>query len=67
MSSKNILQFVAAPGAVFTKSDWLDGNLFYDLTPAVRLGLEYAYFRQTRGDGVTPLNHRVQFSTWLIF
>jgi len=67
MSSKNIVQFVAAPGAVFTKSDWIDGNLFYDLTPAVRLGLEYAYFRQTRGDGVSPHNQRVQFSTWLIF
>jgi hypothetical protein len=66
MSSGNIAQ-LAAPAAVFVRSDWLDGNLFWDLTPAVRFGLEYAYFRQTRGDGEKPTNQRVQFSSWFIF
>jgi hypothetical protein len=67
MSSKNILQLAPGPAGVFTRSDWIDGNVFYDLTPAVRFGLEYAYFRQTRGDGVAATNHRVQLSSWLIF
>jgi hypothetical protein len=67
MSSKNIAQFVMAPAGVFTKSDWLDGNLFFDLTPAVRFGVEYAYFQQTHGDGANEHNHRVQFSSWFIF
>jgi len=68
-SSKNIADFVAmtALGNVFKKSDWFDGNLFFDLTPATRLGVEYAYFRQTRADDTNQHNHRVQFSAWFVF
>jgi hypothetical protein len=59
------------PGAtltsVFNKSDWFDGNVFFDLTPAARLGAEYAYFRQTKASGENNHNHRVQFSAWLLF
>lgn len=66
MSSGNIAQ-LAAPASVFVRSSWFDGNLFWDLSPAVRFGVEYAYFQQTRGDGEKPTNHRVQFSSWLIF
>jgi hypothetical protein len=63
----NIDQFGLAPGGIFTDSDWFDGNLFFDLTPAVRFGLEYAFFQQKRGDGQKPKNARLQFSTWYVF
>ena len=47
--------------------DWFDVNLFADVTPAVRLGLEYAYFRDHYADGNTPVNQRVQLSAFYLF
>ncbi|HET9626611.1 MAG TPA: hypothetical protein VFP84_34850 [Kofleriaceae bacterium] len=57
---------------IFEKSDWVEGNVFVDVTPAWRLGAEYAYFHQDyaapSGDGSTAAkDHRVQLSAWLIF
>lgn len=52
---------------VFNHSWWADGNLFVDVTPALRFGLEYAYYSQTYVDGVNATNHRFQFSSWYIF
>jgi hypothetical protein len=66
MYSDNIGKY-AAPGRVFDHSWWADGNIFWDITPAVRLGLEYAYFHQTYTDGVNASNHRFQFSGWYLF
>lgn len=66
MYSANAASFGPASG-VFNHSWWADGNIFYDLTPAVRFGLEYAYFSQTFVDNVNATNHRVQFSAWYIF
>lgn len=56
-----------APTKVRTAEDWFDVNLFADVTPAVRLGLEYAFFRDQYADGDTPVNHRVQFSAFYLF
>jgi hypothetical protein len=69
MKSNNILRHVepTARAALFEKSEWYDGNLFFDLNLATRLGLEYARTKQTFGDDSTRVNHRVQFSGWLIF
>lgn len=47
--------------------DWFDVNLFADVTPAVRVGLEYAYFRDHYADGATPVNQRVQLSAFYLF
>ncbi|HEX4452057.1 MAG TPA: hypothetical protein VH143_14360 [Kofleriaceae bacterium] len=66
MSSDNAADFGAA-GKVFNSSDWADGNLFWDATPAVRLGLEFAWFQQGYVDGVTATNYRTQFSAFFIF
>jgi hypothetical protein len=52
---------------VFKQSEWFDGNLFWDATPAARFGVEYAHYRQTYGDGVEGTNHRVQFSSFYLF
>ncbi len=51
----------------FWHETWWDANLFCDVTPAVRLGLEYAQFTQTYGDGVVAPDHRVQMSAFFIF
>jgi hypothetical protein len=69
MKSDNAASYVNAAGSakIFNKSYWADANLFVDLTSAVRLGAEYAYFHQTYGDGVAAKNTRLQFSGFYIF
>ncbi|HVW28227.1 MAG TPA: hypothetical protein VHC69_22845 [Polyangiaceae bacterium] len=67
MKSNNAADYVADKSTVFTKSDWVDGNIFWDALPPLRLGVEYAYFHQTYGDDKTAKNHRVQFSAWYMF
>ena len=61
IESSNASDFGAA-SKVWTKEDWADANLFYDLTPAVRLGVEGALFDMTYADGVSAKNYRLQFS-----
>ena len=66
MYSSNIAQF-ANPANVFERSNWADGNIFWDATNAVRFGLEYAWFHQNRPNGNTATDNRVQFSAWYLF
>jgi hypothetical protein len=47
--------------------NWFDVNVMGDLTPAVRLGIEYAYSADKYLDGLTGTNHRVQGSAFFIF
>ncbi|HZZ83615.1 MAG TPA: hypothetical protein VFE30_03675 [Anaeromyxobacteraceae bacterium] len=69
MDSFNIGNFVAAnkQGTVFHQSRWADGNLFWDATPAVRFGAEYARFEQTFNDGSQAHNNRYQLSAYYLF
>jgi len=69
MRSSNILQYVdpSARAALYDKAERYDGNLFWDVNLATRLGVEYAHIKQTYGDDTTRTNHRIQFSGWLIF
>jgi hypothetical protein len=53
--------------AVISDTDWFDVNLFGDITPAVRLGVEYANFNNQYVDGGHAINHRVQLSAFYIF
>lgn len=53
--------------SVFTKADWYDANLFWDVTPAVRLGAEVARFHTTYADGGNGVNIRGQFSAFYLF
>jgi len=64
--SENAANFGPANG-VFNRAWWADGNIFMDVTPAVRVGLEYAYFSQTYVDNVNATNHRFQLSAWFLF
>ena len=64
----------AKPAAIATaqgkvrKSEMVyDANIFADPYPGVRFGLEYAHFADTYLDGITAVNHRVQFSGFYIF
>jgi len=66
LESNNSLWFGAAT-KVRTAEDWADGNLFVDVTAAVRLGLEYALFLDHYADGTDAKNHRVQLSAFYIF
>jgi hypothetical protein len=58
---------LGTPAKVWTKENWADANLFVDVTPAVRLGLEGALFDMTYADAKEAKNYRVQFSGFFIF
>ena len=66
MESSNS-KYHGSPKSVRSSLDWADANIFADVTPSVRLGLEYAWFHDTYVDGVSADNHRVQFSAFYIF
>lgn len=56
-----------AKSKVFNRSYWGDAVLFAELNPAVRFGLEYAYFWQKYLDGTKGSNTRLQFSAFYVF
>jgi hypothetical protein len=53
-------------GVLFAE-DWFDANVFADLTPAVRVGVEYANFNDTYVNGLKAINHRGQLSGFFLF
>lgn len=80
--SNNATKHAAAGTPARGELLWADVNLFGDVTPSVRLGLEYAYWNDAQNDvtgklgtpmgssaqeSVTANNHRVQFSAWYLF
>jgi hypothetical protein len=64
---------VASRGGVFTQADYIDGNVFVTVTPAVQLGLSYQGTHQVFGDnpfgGSNPSsrNHRVEGAARFFF
>ena len=73
--SNNIASFYppVAPGqpwinslGVFQSSRYVDGNIFFDLTPAVRMGLSYQRVDQKLADGTNVHNNRCEM-TFLYF
>jgi hypothetical protein len=68
LSSNNTrLHPASATATPRTAEDFADANLFWDATPAVRLGLEYAWFHDNFTDNTFADNHRVQLSAFYIF
>jgi hypothetical protein len=47
--------------------DWFDVNLYWDMTPAVRWGVEYANFHESYNDGQAAVNYRGQFTGCFLF
>ena len=56
-----------AAASVWVNQQYVEADLFYDLTKAIRFGLGYMYTRQEYADGIIAENHRVQLSGWFIF
>ena len=56
-----------APTKVFDQSSWADGNVFLDLTPAVRLGFEFSWMNQTYVDATDATDYREQLSAFFLF
>jgi hypothetical protein len=52
---------------VWDNSNFFDANVFVDLTPAVRLGVEFERLHQTYVDLVEATDYREQFSAFFIF
>jgi hypothetical protein len=71
MQSDNIDEGITGAGLLrlTKKSMFADGNLFWDATPAVRIGLEYAFTQNTFADAAATKakNHRGQLSFFYIF
>jgi hypothetical protein len=65
--SPNASNYGAAPSSTLDHLDWFDANVMGDLTPAVRLGIEYANYNTTYADGIHAINHRVFASAFYIF
>jgi len=53
--------------AVLDRANWVSGNLFWDATKAVRLGLSYSYTAQWYQDNIKAENHRVQLTALYMF
>jgi hypothetical protein len=66
LSSQNA-HLYGAPGKVFDKQDWFDGNLMFDVATFARFGLEVSRTQQTYVDKVEADDTRGQFSAFLIF
>lgn len=57
----------ANEGTVFDKASHYEGNVFFDVTPALRLGFNYQHREQEFLDGVKAKNDRYQLSTLYFF
>ncbi len=66
LSSGNVDDF-GPHNKTFNASQFADLNVFFDLTPAVRFGLEGSYLDQTYTDGTDAPDYRAQFSAFFIF
>lgn len=51
----------------YHESRYIDGNLFADITPAIRAGLSFQYSEQTFADDVTATNERIKLSLYSFF
>ncbi len=58
--SKNIADFFPNAHGVFKESNYADGTLFFDVTPATRLGVSYQYLKQNFADGTSAQNNRYE-------
>lgn len=67
MESSNTPTLYKASAKVRGAEDFWDANLIGDVTPAFRVGLEYAQFIDHYVDGNSPLNQRVQLSGFFLY
>jgi hypothetical protein len=71
--SSNIGQLTNARGLTssgsvpYDREEVLFGNVFHDLSQAIRVAFEYSYLRTRYTDGVFGHNNRLQLTAWLRF
>ncbi|WP_437806949.1 hypothetical protein [Sorangium sp. So ce1078] len=53
--------------SAFRESRYIDGNVFADITPAIRAGVSFQYSEQTFADDVTATNERLELSLYSFF
>ena len=66
-TDSNNSKLLGPANAVRIAEDWANANLFGDVTPAVRFGVQYSWFLDHYADGVDAVNHRVQLSAFYMF
>jgi hypothetical protein len=67
LTSGNIDDYGANLATIFTSMRWNDVCLFWAATPAVRVGAEYAYYKQTFADDSSRGTARFQLSGLYLF
>jgi hypothetical protein len=69
IESTNVQELTPFQGlpAVFTKTDYVDGNLFFSPTPETQLGGSVQVERQVFGDGVYGTNIRGELAVYYFF
>jgi hypothetical protein len=69
MKSSNAVSLTPRQGQSFVwdKGQYLEGTLWWSITPAFQLALSYQHMEQTYGDGVTAKNDRGEASWWFFF
>jgi len=67
LQSKNLKDLFGTSAGVFDKQDWADGNLFWDVNGAMRVGFELSWTQQKYLDGAKAHDWREQLGLWYIF
>ena len=67
LQSKNLKNLYAGSAGVFDKQDWADGNVFWDVNGAMRVGFEVSWTQQKYLDGAKAHDWREQLGLWYIF
>jgi hypothetical protein len=69
IKSANALALTPVQGQpfVWNKGQYIDGTLWWSITPAFQMAVSYQTMTQTYGDGVIARNNRVQAGWWFFF
>ena len=51
---------------IYDRSQFVNGDVFWDVTDKLRVGLDLSWFEQTYVDGVSAHNTRVQWSSFYL-
>lgn len=67
--SDNLVELTPVPsrGGVFAQAQYIDGSVFFALTPTIQLNGSYQITMQTYNDGIVAQNNRTQFGIYAYF